>query len=145
MIDALIAGKVHGTPTERTGKSGKPFALAKIRTATTEGESQFVSVIAFDAAPVAALLALKEGDSVAVAGPLKVGTWQDKEGQHRPALDIVAQQVLSVYAVRHKRNATQGEQHHQPQQHRPRDDAARAFAPPDRQQCHDAMDGDMPF
>ena len=85
MIDALIAGKVHGTPTQRTGKSGKPFALAKVRTPTTEGESVFVSVIAFDDAPVAALLALKEGDSVAVTGPLKVGTWEDKEGQHRPA------------------------------------------------------------
>ena len=144
MIDALIAGKVHGTPTERTGKSGKPFALAKVRTPTTEGESVFVSVIAFDAAPVSALLALKEGDSVAVAGPLKVGTWQDKEGQHRPALDVVAAQVMTVYQVRHKRNTTQGEgQHHHPPQRRPRDDAARAFAPPSQ---HDAMDdGTMPF
>lgn len=106
MIDALIAGKVHGTPTQRTGKSGKPFALAKVRTPTTEGESVFVSVIAFDDGPVAALLALKEGDSVAVTGPLKVGTWQDKEGNHRPALDVVAQQVLSVYQVRHKRSAS---------------------------------------
>ena len=143
MIDALIAGKVHGTPTERMGKSGKPFALAKIRTATTDGESQFVSVIAFDNAPMAALLALKEGDSVAVTGPLKVGTWVDKEGNHRPALDIVAQQVLTVYQVRYKRAATQGEgQHHQPQR-RPRDDAARAFAPPDDHSGLD--DGMMPF
>ncbi len=141
MIDALIAGKVHGTPTERTGKSGKPFALAKVRTPTTEGESAFVSVIAFDAAPVSALLALKEGDSVAVAGPLKVGTWQDKEGQRRPALDIVAQQVLTVYQVRHRRNATQDGQHHPPQR-RPRDDAARAFAPPDSSGLDD---GTMPF
>ncbi len=142
MIDALIAGKVYGTPTSRTGKSGKPFALAKIRTATTEGESQFVSCIAFDDAPVSALLALKEGDSVAVTSPLKVSTWLDKEGQHRPALDVVAQQVMSVYAVRHKRNATQGEGQYQgQQQRRPRDDAARAFAPPQ----HDPMDGPMPF
>ena len=141
MIDALIAGKVHGTPTQRTGKSGKPFALAKVRTPTTEGESVFVSVIAFDDAPVAALLALKEGDSVAVTGPLKVGTWQDKEGNHRPALDVVAQQVLSVYQVRHKRSATQGDA--QPQSQRPKDDAWRARAqsePPPRPD-----DGPMPF
>jgi len=140
MIDALIQGKVHGTPTQRTGKSGKPFALAKVRTPTTEGESVFVSVIAFDDGPVAALLALKEGDSVAVAGPLKVGTWLDKEGQHRPALDVVAQQVMSLYAVRHKRAATQGDA--QPQSQRPRDDAWRARAQPDH---HDDMDGAMPF
>ena len=141
MIDALIAGKVHGTPTERTGKSGKPFALTKIRTTTTEGESAFVSVIAFDAAPVSALLALKEGDSVAVAGPLKAGTWQDREGNHRAALDIVAQHVMTLYQVKHKRAATQGNEDGQPQR-RPRDDAARAFAPPD----HSGLDdGTMPF
>ncbi len=144
MIDALIAGKVHGTPTQRTGKSGKPFALAKVRVPTTEGESAFASVIAFDAAPVAALLALKEGDSVAVAGPLKVGTWQDKEGQHRPALDVVAQQVMSVYAVRHKRAATQGDA--QTQGQRPQDEAWRARTQPDRPQHHDMDDGGpLPF
>lgn len=95
MIDALIQGKLYGQPTQRTTKAGKPFAVAKLRVATTEGESTFVSVVAFDDVPVAALLALKEGDSVAVTGPLKVGTWQDKDGNHRPALDVVAQQVMS--------------------------------------------------
>lgn len=142
MIDALIAGKVHGTPTQRTGKSGKPFALAKVRIPTTEGESVFVSVIAFDDGPVSALLALREGDSVAVTGPLKVGTWQDKEGNHRPALDVVAQQVLTMYQVRHKRAATQGDTQHQGQPQRPRDDAwrARAQHPGDSD-----MDGPVPF
>ena len=33
MIDALIAGRLHGQPTARTGKSGKPFAVAKVRAA----------------------------------------------------------------------------------------------------------------
>ena len=141
MIDALIAGKVHGTPTQRTGKSGKPFALAKVRTPTTEGESVFVSVIAFDDAPVAALLALKEGDSVAVTGPLKVGTWQDKDGNHRPALDVVAQQVLTVYQVRHKRAATQGDA--QPQSQRPKDEAWCARAQSEPPPWPD--DGPMPF
>ena len=146
MIDAIAQGTVFGTPTQRTGKSGKPFALAKMRVPTTEGESVFVSVIAFDDGPVAALLALKEGDSVAVSGPLKVGVWLDKEGQHRPALDVVAQQVMTVYQVRHKRAATQGEGHRpeqsRPQGQRPRDDAWRARAQPDH---HDDMDGPMPF
>ena len=74
MIDALIQGKLYGQPTQRLTKAGKPFAVAKLRVATAEGESTFVSVVAFDDVPVAALLALKEGDSVAVTGPLKVGT-----------------------------------------------------------------------
>lgn len=107
MIDALIQGRIYGQPTQRNGKNGKPFALAKVRASTTEGESQFVSVIAFDDTSVSALLALNDGDSVAVVGPLKVSTWQDKEGNHRPGLDLVAHQVMSLYAVRHKRTATQ--------------------------------------
>ena len=150
MIDALIQGKIHGTPTQRTGKSGKPFALAKMRVPTTEGESVFVSVIAFDDGPVAALLALKEGDSVAVTGSLKVGTWLDKEGNHRPALDVVAQQVMTLYQVRHKRAATQEggyrPEQAQPQGQRPRDEAWRARAQPDHQgPPADMGDGEIPF
>ena len=95
MIDALIQGKLYGQPAQRLTKANKPFAVAKLRVATTEGESTFVSVVAFDDVPVAVLLALKEGDSVAVTGPLKVSVWQDKEGNHRPGLDVVAQQVMS--------------------------------------------------
>lgn len=134
MIDALIQGRIHGQPTQRNGKNGKPFALAKVRAPTTEGESQFVSVIAFDDAPVTALLGLGDGDAVAVAGTLKVGTWQDREGAYRPSLDLVAHQVLSLYAVRHKRAITQGEA---PAAPRP----TPARPPHD----HGSMDGEIPF
>ena len=58
MIDALIAGRVYGTPAERTSKTGKPFAVAKVRAAAGDGESIFVNVVAFDQAPCKALLAL---------------------------------------------------------------------------------------
>ncbi|SER76688.1 single-stranded DNA-binding protein [Giesbergeria anulus] len=134
MIDALIQGRIHGQPTQRNGKNGKPFALAKVRAPTTDGESQFVSVIAFDDAPVTALLGLGDGDAVAVAGTLKVGTWQDREGAHRPSLDLVAHQVLSLYAVRHKRTASQGEA-----------PAAPRPAPTRPQHDHGGMDGEIPF
>lgn len=49
MIDALISGRPHGKPAQRTGPSGKPFVVAKVRTPLADGESTFVSVIAFDA------------------------------------------------------------------------------------------------
>jgi hypothetical protein len=68
MIDGLIGGKVYGKPTERVGASGKPFATAKVRTAVADGESLFVNVIVFDAVTKAALLALDDGDSVALVG-----------------------------------------------------------------------------
>ena len=138
MIDALIAGRLFGQPTERTGKSGKPFAVAKVRCAAGDGESLFVSVIAFDAQPVAALLALGDGDSVAMSGSLTPKTWTDKEGNTRPGLDLVAHQVLSTYHVTRKRNAMQpvGQPAQPPQQQRqqqrPKDEAWRARAPQDR-------------
>lgn len=78
MIDGLIAGKVYGQPVQRTAKTGKPFAVAKVRVSAGDGEGVFVSVIAFDAAPCAALLALGEGDAVSMAGTLTPKVWTDK-------------------------------------------------------------------
>jgi single-stranded DNA-binding protein len=115
MIDALIAGKLYGKPKQMTGKAGKPFATAKVRAAAGEGEALFVNVIAFDASSVAALLALGDGDSVALAGSLTPKVWTDREGNSRPAVDLVAHQVLTAYHVTRKRKAVQ-----QPgQPHRP--------------------------
>ena len=105
MIDGLIAGKLYGAPQQRTGKSGKPFALAKVRCAAGDGESLFVNVIAFDGDVCTALLALGDGDSVALAGTLTPKVWTDKQGNTRPTLDIVAAQVLTAYHVSRKRKA----------------------------------------
>lgn len=131
MIDALISGKLYGQPTERTSKTGKPFALAKVRAAGGDGESLFVNVIAFDTAPCTALLALGDGDSVALSGSLTPKVWTDKEGNARPGLDLVAHQVLTAYAVTRKRNTTR-QNATAPAHGRPRDEAWRAMAQRDR-------------
>lgn len=107
MIDALIAGKLYGQPVEKTGKQGKPFAIAKVRAAAGDGEGLFVNVISFDADAVAALLALGDGDSVALAGSLTPKVWTDKQGNHRPAVDLVAHKLLTAYHVTRKRKAVQ--------------------------------------
>jgi single-stranded DNA-binding protein len=105
MIDALIAGKIYGQTTERMGKSGKPFVTAKVRVAAGDGESLFTNVIAFADHVRTALLALGDGDSVALAGTVTPKVWIDKDGQPRPALDMVAAQVLTPYHVTRKRAA----------------------------------------
>jgi single-stranded DNA-binding protein len=105
MIDALIAGKLYGQPTERAGQSGKPFVTAKVRAAGGDGESLFVNVIAFSNGARMALLALGDGDSVALSGSVTPKVWVDREGQPRPALDMVAAQVLTPYHVNRKRAA----------------------------------------
>ncbi|GAB2732152.1 hypothetical protein GCM10027019_09420 [Melaminivora jejuensis] len=108
-IDALISGKLHARPESRTSKNGKPFATAKLRAAAGDGDSLFVNVIAFEQAAVAALLALDAGDSLAVAGSVTPKVWTDREGVARPALDVVAHQVLTAYHVTRKRRAMQPE------------------------------------
>jgi hypothetical protein len=41
------------------------------------------------------LLALRDGDSVSAAGSLNPKVWTDKQGNTKPALDLVAHRVLS--------------------------------------------------
>jgi single-stranded DNA-binding protein len=96
MIDGLIAGRVFGDPEQRRGKGESAFVVAKVRATTNDGETLFVNVIAFDDAPRAALTELRDGDSVAVAGSLIPKIWTDKQGNTKPALDMVAQRVLTV-------------------------------------------------
>lgn len=105
MIDALIAGRLHGKPASRTSQSGNAFTVCKVRTPLADGESLFVSVIAFDKDVCASLLALDDGDSLALSGELKPKVWQPKEGEARPALDLLAHAVLTPYHITRKRNA----------------------------------------
>ncbi|KWF95900.1 single-stranded DNA-binding protein [Burkholderia contaminans] len=108
MIDGLVSGKLYGKPAERTGASGRPFVTAKARAAVGDGEALFVNVIAFSDGAKAALLALDDGDSVALAGTLMPKVWTDRNGDAKPALDMVAHAVLTAYHVKRKRAPTQG-------------------------------------
>lgn len=103
MIDALIQGRIYDQPTQRTSKIGKPFAVCKVRVATSAEDSIFCNVIAFDDEVVTALLAMGDGDSIALAGALTPKVWVDKQGVARPVLDIVAHKLLTPYHVSRKR------------------------------------------
>jgi Single-strand binding protein family len=110
MIDALIAGRLYGNVTERQAKNGSPFAVCKVRVATAGGDGcTFVSVITFNPVAIAALLALSDGDSVALAGELTPKVWTDREGVAKPALDLVAHAVLTAYHITRKRQAVKDE------------------------------------
>jgi single-stranded DNA-binding protein len=79
--------------------------VAKVRAATNNGEALFVNVLAFDTSAQAALLALSDGDAVSLAGTLTPKVWIDREGQPRPAMDMIASGVLTAYQVKRKREA----------------------------------------
>ena len=96
MMDGLIAGRLMGDPERRQGKGETTFVVARVKAQTNEGESLMVNVIAFDDAPCTTLLALRDGDSVAATGHLNPKVWTDKQGNTKPALDLVAHRVMSA-------------------------------------------------
>ena len=96
MIDGLVAGRLYGEAERRTDKAGKAYSLAKVRAATAEGEVLFVNVIAFDDDLCTSLHRLHDGDSVALSGSLNPRVWTDKQGNARPALDMVAHRLISM-------------------------------------------------
>ncbi|RQP98066.1 single-stranded DNA-binding protein [Burkholderia stagnalis] len=105
MIDALIAGKLVGAAVERTSSSGKTFVTCKVRAADSDGEGQFVNVVAFDSDAKAVLLVLGDGESVSLSGSLKVGTYEARDGSIRVSINLVASAVLTPYHVRRRREA----------------------------------------
>jgi single-stranded DNA-binding protein len=98
MIDALIAGRMYGHAEERSGQAGSVYVTCKLRAATDDGDTIICNVIAFNDAARGALLALADGDSVSVSGALTPKVWTDKQGNARPALDVIAHAVLSAYS-----------------------------------------------
>lgn len=108
MIDGLVTGTLAGLAEQRQGKNGSSFVVARVKAAPGDGESLIVNVIAFAPEACAALLALDEGDTLALSGALTPKVWTDKQGNTRPALDLVASQVLTVYHVDGKRAALGG-------------------------------------
>lgn len=111
MIDGLVGGKLYGKATQRTGQNGHAFVTAKVRATGGDGDGDaiFVNVIAFSETASNALLALEDGDNVSISGSLTPKVWTDRNGETRPALDMVATLVMTAYQVKHKRAATRGE------------------------------------
>ena len=105
MIEGLIAGTLVGLAEMRQGKNGTNFALAKVKATAGDGESLIVNVIAFATEASAALMALDDGDAIALTGALTPKVWTDKQGNTRPALDMIASNVLSVFQANQKRAA----------------------------------------
>jgi single-stranded DNA-binding protein len=96
MIDALVSGAMHGTAQACVATSGRPYFRCTVRVPVADGAALFVRVTAFSSIRLGeTLLALADGDSVALTGSLKPGAWVDRDGTARPNLDVVATQVLT--------------------------------------------------
>ncbi|ATQ67352.1 MULTISPECIES: single-stranded DNA-binding protein [Methylosinus] len=126
---ALISGTIGRRPERRTARTGKPFVTASLR-AVGGGSVMWWSVVAFDDGAAAELLALVEGDAVAIGGPMKAEIWAPADGKARVNLSIVATTVASLKAAQRKSKAT------------PR--AAERKSGEDRG-THNDLNDDMPF
>ena len=96
MINALVMGTLMGEAEAREGKNGTTFVVAKVKAPCAEGETVIVNVIAFDADTCKALMALEDGDALAMSGSITPKVWSDKQGNTRPALDMVVAKLLTV-------------------------------------------------
>jgi len=105
MLSCLASGQLVRDPEQRRSTSGRVYATALARVPAEDAEAMLVSLIAFNADAVAALLALTKGDSLAVAGRAKLSAWQ-KNGEDHHGLSMVVDQVLTVYAIEKRRRQT---------------------------------------
>jgi hypothetical protein len=103
MIAALITGTLRCKAERRTSRSGNPYVATRIRVQSGEGSASVVCVVAYAAGVQEALLALDVGEAVAIAGVLSARAWIDRDGVALPALDLIADQVLTVHHAKHKR------------------------------------------
>ncbi len=105
MIEGLVSGHLVGLAETRQGKNGSAFTLAKIKTSTADPDNIIVNVITFSTEASIALIALDDGDALTLSGSLTPKVWTDKQGNTRPALDMIATQVLTAYHANRKREA----------------------------------------
>ena len=99
MLSVLCSGSLVADPKSRTSATGKAYATASLRCPAEDSEAMLVSVIAFSADAVAAILALQRGDSCAIAGRGKLSQWTGQDGSEKHGLSVTADKVLTVYAA----------------------------------------------
>jgi single-stranded DNA-binding protein len=105
MIDALIAGTLVGEPQHRRSGNGNPYLLARMRVPQGDGPVLFAAVFVFDAEAREQLMTCGAGDSVCIAGALKVDVWKPDDGEPRVNMTITANAFVSAYHVRRRRAA----------------------------------------
>lgn len=96
MIDGLISGRLHGQAEAGQGQAGSQYVTCKIKVISDEGDNLLCNVIAFNDKLCQFLLSLEDGASISLSGALRPKVWFDKQGNARPALDLVAHRWLGL-------------------------------------------------
>jgi single-stranded DNA-binding protein len=108
MLAVLASGTLTREPQRRTASNGRDFATASMRVAVEGADAAIASLIAFGEPEVAALLALKQGDSIAIAGRAALRTWE-KDGEKRTGLNVTVDRVMTAYEAGKQKRAAREE------------------------------------
>jgi len=103
-IAIMAQGTLINDPIQRTGGSGKPFALCSLRCATEGEDAVIVSAICFGDS-VDVVMGAKKGDELCLSGFGSLRTWTTKDGGERTGLSITVNKAMSLYEVRKRRKA----------------------------------------
>lgn len=101
MLKATIIGNLGGDPEMRYSAGGAPFlrfnVASNYRTRSAEGEwqdkTEWVRVTVFGQRAETLQTYLKKGSRVYVEGRLEARPWTDQQGQVRPGLEVMANDV----------------------------------------------------
>lgn len=97
MIRAPITGNLYGDPQARTSQAGKPFTTAKVRADGKDGNSLWVSLVAFNEL-AERLAGLKANNAVAVSGRAELNAYTNKAGEPVAGLSIVVDELATPKA-----------------------------------------------
>ena len=129
---AIVMGRLTRDPELRRTQSGTAvtsFTLAvdrDFKSQSGEKETDFIDVVAWRNTGEFAAKYLAKGRMAAVEGRIQVRDWQDKDGNRRKAVEVVAD---NVYFADSKRDSKPQEPH--------------AITEPEFDEIED--DGDLPF
>ena len=105
MIHALISGSLYGDPQQRTGKSGKPFTTAKLKTAGKDGQPIWVNLIAFNDVGDQ-LAALSANAPLSVTGQAEISAWIGKDGNPAAGLSLTIEEMIGLKQKSPKKRST---------------------------------------
>jgi single-stranded DNA-binding protein len=91
---AILAGSIAKPPVEKTGKSGKQFAIVTIRETGIEPARWWSAIVFREAAEE--VLRLSVGDPVALAGGVDAEVYTPESGEARVSWRFTADAILTA-------------------------------------------------
>jgi len=90
----LISGRLFRQRERRECRNGGTMATTSLKV-VENGSVQWWGVVSFGE-NAEALLSLEEGDAVSIAGKFEAGTYEDKAGETRISLKVIADKLISL-------------------------------------------------